>query len=456
MLLVKILGFFKGKIKLIVALGDMAIVYIVLGLGSFIVSRVGIGLNISVFLFDIVVVIYFIIILFFLGRYSVFNNKMRRMLIIFIIIDSILTAIILVVFSPLLTRFQLLLKAVILFFLSILLIYLWQNIFNKFIIDKIPRKKILILEMNDEIIKYLPILSSPSSPYKVIGYLTEEIESINNHIPNSCPLIGRTSQLLEVVRQYDIDVIVYMESINSIQQEGGNNFEKKAVLELVEELENKICIELLTKDYSFINNRNYFYNNYSYNILKRLMDCMIAITLLFVTLPVSVLTAIAIKYDSSGPVFYIQIRNGKNNKKFKIIKFRSMIENAEKNGAVWAEELDYRITRVGKFIRATRIDELPQLWNVLHGDMSIIGPRPERPEFVTELSEKIPYYFLRSKINPGITGWAQVNYRYGASVDDARRKLEFDLYYLLNRSIILDIQILFRTLTVVVTRFGAR
>src|SRR5262249_29655017 len=154
--------------------------------------------------------------------------------------------------------------------------------------------------------------------------------------------------------------------------------------------------------------------------------------------PLMLVTAIAIKLDSKGPVFYRQSRTGLNGVTFILYKFRTMVEDAEKSGARWAEENDPRVTRVGRFLRATRIDELPQLWNVLLGQMSFIGPRPERPDFNSELEAAIPYYDLRHLVKPGITGWAQVLYPYGASVEDAREKLQYDLYYIKNYSVMLD------------------
>ena len=188
--------------------------------------------------------------------------------------------------------------------------------------------------------------------------------------------------------------------------------------------------------------------------LKRLLDLLLAVILLVVLLPVFLLTAIAIRLDSAGPVFYGQTRKGLNDKNFKVHKFRSMFIDAEKEGARWAEDNDPRVTRVGKFIRKARIDELPQLWNVLKGEMSFIGPRPERPEFIEQLEKEIPYYDLRHLVMPGITGWAQVMYPYGSSVEDAREKLQYDLFYIKNFSLLLDFVILMKTIRIVLRREG--
>jgi exopolysaccharide biosynthesis polyprenyl glycosylphosphotransferase len=183
--------------------------------------------------------------------------------------------------------------------------------------------------------------------------------------------------------------------------------------------------------------------------LKRLFDIFISATMLAITSPLMLLTAIAIKLESPGAALYKQIRTGKDGQPFAIIKFRSMRSDAEKAGAQWAQKNDSRITKVGKFIRLTRLDELPQLWNVLKGDMSFVGPRPERPEFNEMLAKEIPFYNLRHTIQPGLTGWAQVLYPYGASVDDSREKLQYELYYAKHYSLIMDFIIFVKTVSVV-------
>jgi lipopolysaccharide/colanic/teichoic acid biosynthesis glycosyltransferase len=172
-----------------------------------------------------------------------------------------------------------------------------------------------------------------------------------------------------------------------------------------------------------------------------------------------VLVALAVFVESrfSGPILYRQVRVGLNGIPFEILKFRSMSVDAEKNGvAQWAKSNDSRITRIGGFIRRTRLDELPQLYNVLRGDMSFVGPRPERPQFVAELATSINYYQMRHHVKPGITGWAQICYPYGASEDDAREKLQYDLYYLKNYSLFLDITVLMQTVQVILWGKGAR
>jgi len=191
-----------------------------------------------------------------------------------------------------------------------------------------------------------------------------------------------------------------------------------------------------------------------YRILKRLMDAGIGLAGLVLTAPLMLLVAIFIRLESPGPVFYSQVRVGLHNKPFRIYKLRTMRQDAEKDGAKWAAKKDSRVTRVGTILRKTRIDEIPQFYNILRGDMSFIGPRPERPEFTKELAAEIPFYEKRHMVKPGLTGWAQIKYRYGASVDDARVKLRYDLYYVKHASLELDLHIIFRTIGAVMQ--GAR
>ncbi|MBA4762956.1 TIGR03013 family XrtA/PEP-CTERM system glycosyltransferase [Sphingomonas sp.] len=193
------------------------------------------------------------------------------------------------------------------------------------------------------------------------------------------------------------------------------------------------------------------------SMFKRLFDIAASLILLALTLPLILLGALAVKLESKGPAFYRQRRVGLYGQGFDIIKLRSMRQDAEVAGkAVWAEKDDPRITRVGNFIRKVRIDELPQCWSVLKGEMSFVGPRPERPQFVEDLEQQLPYYAERHMVKPGITGWAQINYPYGASIEDSRQKLEYDLYYAKNYSPFLDLLILLQTLRVVLFPDGAR
>jgi exopolysaccharide biosynthesis polyprenyl glycosylphosphotransferase len=191
-------------------------------------------------------------------------------------------------------------------------------------------------------------------------------------------------------------------------------------------------------------------------MLKRVMDIGLALIGLTLSLPVMALVGIAVKLTSKGPVLFRQPRVGERGRIFVLNKFRSMTADAERHGAVWAQAHDPRVTRVGRWLRRTRLDELPQFWNVLVGDMSFVGPRPERPEFVGTLQKQIPFYMARHAVKPGITGWAQVRHHYAASIEDSMEKLQYDLYYIKNMSPLLDVVILLSTLQVVFFRRGSR
>jgi sugar transferase (PEP-CTERM system associated) len=194
----------------------------------------------------------------------------------------------------------------------------------------------------------------------------------------------------------------------------------------------------------------------SQQLFRRLLSLAVSFSALLVCLPFLPLIILAVRLSSPGPILFSQKRVGQRGRLFTAYKFRTMWENAESQGAVWATKDDPRVTAIGRFMRSTRIDEIPQLWNVLRGDMAFVGPRPERPEFVQWLSQEIPFYDLRHMIRPGITGWAQVRYRYGASLEETKHKLEYDLYYVKHQSIGLDLLIMFETIKTILLRRGAQ
>jgi sugar transferase (PEP-CTERM system associated) len=192
-------------------------------------------------------------------------------------------------------------------------------------------------------------------------------------------------------------------------------------------------------------------------LARRILSVIISLVGLILALPLFPLIVLAIRLDSKGPVFYTQARVGKAGRVFNVVKFRTMRQDAEAaNGAQWASNGDPRITRIGRFLRSSRLDEIPQLWCVLKGDMAFVGPRPERPEFVEWLSREIPFYGVRNMVRPGLTGWAQVKYKYGSTVEDAREKLQYDLFYIKNASLGLDLLIVFQTVKTVLLRRGAQ
>ena len=244
------------------------------------------------------------------------------------------------------------------------------------------------------------------------------------------------------------------EQLKKIESISNNGVRIFTILDWCENFLEKIPINLLSYDY--VIGKNYFkLNNPKELKLKRIGDILFSIILLTFTLPLIFISSIAIFLEDKGPIFYSQNRTGHFQKIIKIWKLRTMYIDSEKDGFQWSKRNDPRITKVGKILRILRIDELPQLISVLKGDMSLIGPRPERPEIDKSLIEKIPFYELRYSIRPGLSGWAQVNYPYGASTKDAEEKLSYDLYYLGNFSFLIDLAILFKTLRLVLNGKGA-
>ncbi len=225
-------------------------------------------------------------------------------------------------------------------------------------------------------------------------------------------------------------------------------------IEFYEELTGKILVNNVNPDWLIFSDG--FQKGKITLLAKRLLDFSVSLVGLILALPIIAISTLIIKLESTGPVFYSQERVGEGEKTFWIYKFRSMCCDAESNGPVWAEENDCRVTRFGAFIRKTRIDEIPQLWNILKGEMSFVGPRPERPYFVEQLKKKLPYYTLRHNVKPGLSGWAQVSYPYGASEEDALHKLEYDLYYIKNLCFRMDILIAIQTIKIILFQKGSR
>lgn len=221
---------------------------------------------------------------------------------------------------------------------------------------------------------------------------------------------------------------------------------------IYEQITGKIPISIIGRIWFLENIKNL--DRPFYDLFKRLTDIALSLTLAIPSIIICPFIAGTIKYQDNGPIFYRQKRIGKDNKEFTIIKFRTMNTSSEKDGPKFTEKNDNRITKIGKFLRDTRIDELPQIINVLKGEMSFIGPRPERPEFVADFQKQIPFYNFRHIVNPGLTGWAQVNYEYGDSINDAYKKLQYDLYYIKNKSLILDIDTALKTIEIILNRKG--
>ena len=294
--------------------------------------------------------------------------------------------------------------------------------------------------------------------FTIVGYVPLDHEE---SVLDTRKLITHSSTLTHLVEELDIDEIVLavtdrrngfpVEELLDCKMSGVRVVD---VQTFFERQAGRLIVHLLQPSWLIFSDG--FAQGTIREIVKRAFDIVASLLLLTFAFPFMILTAIAIYLEDRGPVFYRQVRVGQNWKLVRVMKFRSMRTDAEKNGAQFAEKDDDRITRTGNFIRKTRIDELPQLFNVLKGDMSFVGPRPERPEFVEEFTESIPFYSERHRVKPGITGWAQICYPYGASEKDTIEKLQYDLYYVKNYSIFLDLTVLFQTAEVILWGKGAR
>lgn len=301
--------------------------------------------------------------------------------------------------------------------------------------------------------------STSARPFRIIGYLDDAPEA-GDMVPPGYALLGKPQDLDVLVEETRPDIVV----VAQIDRRGC--FPTKALLEcrlrgirvedwptFYEKATGKILVTAVRPSWLIFSDG--FVKTARTEIIKRLFDVTASLIGVVLSAPIMMLVTLAIKLESSGPVLYRQSRLGQNGCVFILNKFRSMRQDAEKHtGPVWTTRKDPRITRVGAILRRTRLDELPQLFNVLVGHMSFIGPRPERPEFVTELQKTIPFYMERLAVKPGITGWAQVRYQYGSSVEDAVEKLQYDLYYIKNLSLFLDLLIVLSTVQVVLFARG--
>ena len=323
------------------------------------------------------------------------------------------------------------------------------------------RKRLLILGAGNQAKELGQVLvAQRDSRYEVIGFLDRDPARVGERLVNPA-IIGTFAQLFEIVERHDVRTIAVCLDDRRIGFPIETLLDFKSVgvevvdgHQLFEQESGRLSIDLL-KPSALIFSSGFQRRAITMGF-KRLMDLLFSTAGLLALAPLFALVGALIKLESEGPMFYRQMRVGMRGKPYMMWKFRSMRCDAEEDGARWAAVGDLRITRVGRWLRKWRIDELPQLINVLKGEMSVVGPRPERPVFVQELQSKIPYYDLRHTVRPGITGWAQIRFRYAASPEDAHVKLQYDLYYLKNLSLALDLRILLETIRVVVCTKGAR
>jgi sugar transferase (PEP-CTERM system associated) len=345
--------------------------------------------------------------------------------------------------------------------LSALFLILWHTFLRLYLGSRNPHTNLLVLGTGNlarEAVK--EILAHPELGIKVLGFVDDNPQLVGVSIVNP-KVIGLYQDLPRIMAEHRVDRIVV-----GLQDRRGKlpikellDFKTKGVAiedatTFYERVAGKIPIENLKPSWMVFNSG--FGVTKRALLEKRILSIVVSSILLVLCLPVMLVLAVLIKLDSKGPVFYKQERVGQDGKSFMLIKFRSMFENAESGtGPVWAKEGDDRITRMGRIMRRTRLDELPQFINVLRGDMSMVGPRPERPHFVQQLAESIPFYPLRHVIKPGITGWAQINYGYANTLDHTVEKLQYDLFYIKNMSWLLDSLIILETVKTVLVRKGS-
>lgn len=313
-------------------------------------------------------------------------------------------------------------------------------------------ERILIVGSGEEAIEIArEVLDRRDAGYRVAGFVDNRPELVGQSILNP-RVLGTSAEMGEIVRREGVNRIVVamgerrgqfpVGPLLDLSLSGDVAIEEGA--SFYERLTGRVNLDMLKPSWLIFSGRGR--QGRLSAALRTVVHRGVAFVGAVVSLPVALLTALLIRLESPGPVLYRQERVGKNGRTFSIMKFRSMREDAESNGPVWASKQgDTRTTRVGRVIRKIRVDEIPQFWNIMKGDMNFVGPRPERPHFVSQLAEEIPFYEQRHLIPPGLTGWAQIKYPYGASVEDARQKLQYDLYYIKNQSLVLDAVIMFET-----------
>lgn len=330
-----------------------------------------------------------------------------------------------------------------------------RSVQRNLLIKGIGRRTGLIIGFNNKGKEVLEnVLIAPALGIDIKSFVAVKNENIGKDY-KGIKVEGTTDQLNEIIQKYNAkEIIIALEKedhdvlIDVISKTEGKNLSLKIVPDLYEILSGQARTSQIY-GIPLIDIMPELMPEWEKK-LKRLMDISISFLILIVSSPIIILTAIAIKIDSEGPVLFKQERLGQNGKPFNVYKFRSMIKDAEKyTGPVWSQKDDPRVTRMGRFVRKVRIDEIPQMLNVLKGEMSLVGPRPEREFFVEKLSKEIPYYKRRLKVRPGVTGWAQIKHKYDESIEDVKIKLRYDLFYIENMSIRMDFKILLRTVFVV-------
>lgn len=443
-----------SKRKLLLFFGDIIIIFAAINLASYI--RIS-----SLFSFKKFLISFLIIVIYILSFYifDFYNTKSKFTTIRFLLqfIGGLTLA------SLLITLFFLIFPFFFgrgIFFISFILIafltFTWRILFSLLFRIAVSSRNILIIGESKEA-QSIRFLIKDNPEYKFLGFIASE----SRKSPNKMKILGNSHSIERVVKDYEISDIVLAidprvkkeleKALVNCRIKGINIYD---IPTFYENLMDKLPITQIRESWFLYCKGFEKLGSAVYKKFKRIMDLTSSFLLLIISLPLVTLIILLIKITSRGPVLYTQERLGEHMKPFKMLKFRTMVKDAEKREPKWAEENDSRVTKIGKILRKVRLDELPQFINIMRGEMSLIGPRPEREYFVKKLMKEIPYYSLRFAVKPGLTGWAQVNYRYGATVEDALEKLRYELYYIKNMSLFMDLRILLKTLRVMLFGLG--
>ena len=352
---------------------------------------------------------------------------------------------------------------ILIFYIAIFIaLFIWRLIYVRFFASNRFSKKVILICDKEQLKELIHALESADPHYRVLGFVNSDSEDtktnddikISNIDINNLEVYAKKNSISEVVvasqKTDGITVNLYNQLIHLLE----NGFIIREYTQVYENITQRIPVQYVSRDfYRYFpfsrSNQNHFYLS-----IVRFFDIVFSLTGLLIGVIILPIILIGNLFGNRGKLFYSQERVGKNGKIFNIIKYRTMVKNAEVEGAVFATINDSRVTPFGKIMRKSRMDEIPQFINILKGDMAVIGPRPERPIFVNEIAEVMPFYETRHVIKPGLTGWAQVNYSYGETIDDSLIKLQYDLYYIKHRSIFLDVNIIFKTLSTVLLYRG--
>jgi sugar transferase (PEP-CTERM system associated) len=354
-------------------------------------------------------------------------------------------------------------KLILLLGIAFGIVYLFRHALHWFFYKWRFGERVVVVGSSDEAMQLARmIVDNPLAGYELLGLVEEPGQPRPAAAVGAVSVLGDLSQLRDLCRSEGIARVVValrerrgrvpVEALLDCRMDGVQVEEREAMFE---RLTGKLAVESMRPSYLIYGSG--FAKDPLTLALKRVIDILASLLGLLLSLPICLAAAAAIKLGSRGPIFFCQERVGQDGEVFKLVKFRTMRADAEKDsGPVWAQKNDARVTRVGRLLRLSRIDEVPQFVNILAGQMSFVGPRPERPHFVEQLKHEIPFYPLRHTVKPGLTGWAQVRHPYGASIDDAREKLRYDLYYIKNMSLLFDLNIMLRTVAVILRGKGAR